>query len=321
MKKVLQHLLAGCFLLVGLLVISPASKVEASGLTQTGIGKDSVTISWTPEERATKYYVYVGESYDRTKLYATLDPTQFTGSVTISGLPAGCKKFVKVEYDYFVVYSSGPVSYHSSVGTLYNAVTLPGKVTGLKQEKWWYYINKFDAVWTKQEGATGYQYRAYTNTKKKKASGTLKSNYPYVSINKVSNSVVYSMQVRAYTVFNGKTYYGAWSNSSYFFTQPRITKLKVSGSKLVVKWGKVGGATGYDVYVSTKPTTGYKRVKSVGKSTYSATISKLSGKKFSSKKKYYVYIVTKKKVGKVTHKSGRLYYWNTKSPVSSFSYF
>ncbi|MCI5596901.1 MAG: hypothetical protein MR380_09400 [Lachnospiraceae bacterium] len=319
MKKVLQHLLAGCFLLVCLLVISPASKVEAYGLTQTGIGKDSVTISWTPEERATKYYVYVGESYDKTRLYATLAPAQFTGSVTISGLPAGCKKFVKVEYDYSSAYSS--TINHSMVGSLYDAVTLPGKVTGLKQERWYYFINQFNAVWTKQEGATGYQYRVYTNTKKKKASGTLKSNYPNVSVSKISNSVVYSMQVRAYTVFNGKTYYGAWSNSSYFFTQPRITKLKVSGSKLVVKWGKVGGATGYDVYVSTKPTTGYKRVKSVGKSTYSATISKLSGKKFSSKKKYYVYIVTKKKVGKVTHKSGRLYYWNTKSPVSSFGYF
>lgn len=137
---------------------------------------------------------------------------------------------MKVEYDYSSAYSS--TIYHSTVGSLYDAVTLPGKVTGLKQERWYYFINQFNAVWTKQEGATG-----------------------------------------------------------------------------------------YDVYVSTKPTTGYKRVKSVGKSTYSATISKLSGKKFSSKKKYYVYIVTKKKVGKVTHKSGRLYYWNTKSPVSSFGYF
>jgi hypothetical protein len=127
------------------------------------------------------------------------------------------------------------------------------------------------------------------------------------------------MQVRAYTTLNGQTYYGDWSDAAYFFTQPRITKAKVSGNKLTVKWKKVGGATGYDIYVSTKPTTGYKKVKSVSAKASSVTLTKLKGKKISSKKKYYVYIATKKKTSTGTYTSGKLYYWNTKN--SSFGYF
>lgn len=88
---------------------------------------------------------------------------------------------------------------------------------------------------------------------------------------------------------------------------------------LSFQWGKVGGASGYDVYISTKPKKGYKKVKSVGKNTTKLTIRKFKGKKINPKKTYYMYVETKKKNGSKVNKSGRLYYWNTKS--KSFGYF
>lgn len=315
MKKHLKSILAGCLLFVCAFLLMPANKAAAYGITQTGATQTSMTFEWTPESKAVKYHVYVGTTSSDLQLYTSLDPS--TTSVTIQNLPAGCKRWVKVTYDYPNYNNTTTLS--MTVGSVYDAITLPGKVTRLNQTKWWYWILKFDAAWDKQEGVTGYQYTIKTNTGKKKLTGKTTYNSPNLSVSNVKNNIIYTGQVRAYTIFNGKTYYGPWSDKAYFFTQPRITKAKVSKNKLTIKWAKVGGATGYDVYVSTKPTTGYKKVKSVSSKTSSVTIKTLSKKKFSSKKKYYTYIVTKKKVGKKTSTSGRLYYWNNKN--SSVGYF
>lgn len=313
MKKILRNLLASCMMVMLALVLVPGVKADAA-VTQTGITTNSVTVSWPAERDATRYVVYVGTDYNSYSQYAVLSPSQT--SITISGLPAGCERYVRVRYDW--VGSTGKTYADSSVGTVY-AITLPGKVTNLGQERWYYFIKSFEATWDKQEGVSGYEYVVKTNKGKVKAQGKTSSNR--FSVDKISNTVVYTAQVRAYTVLNGQTYYGEWSDVAYFFTQPRVTKAKVSGSKLTVKWKKVAGATGYDVYVSTKPTTGYKKVKSVNSKKSSVTLTKFNKKKISSKKKYYVYVATKKKTKSGTYTSGRLYYWNTKKSVSSFGYF
>lgn len=316
MKKSLKRLLLSFLMVAFAFVAVPGVKASAS-VSQTGATQNSITIQWTPGSKALRYRVYVGESYSTAKLYATL-PASAT-SATISGLPAGSEKYVKVEYDY-QGYSK---VYTSTAGTKYDAKTLPGKVTGLRQKSWWYFTKSFDAIWDRQAGADGYEWIVYKSNGKKFRQGktTYNSMQPQFQVQKISNNMVYSAKVRAYTTINGKQYVGAWSDPAYFFTQPRVTKASVSGNKLTVKWKKVSGATGYTVYVSTKPKKGYKKVKTVGKNTSSVTISKLKGKKFSPKKKYYVYVATNKKVGKRRYDSGKLYYWDTKSPTSRFNYF
>lgn len=320
MKKHTTATLLSIFVLAFLFAFTFHTKADAASYSQTKATQNSVTVSW--ENPVSSYYivtayrVYVGtrdSNYNYNyKLYRSLGADQT--SIQITGLPAGCEKRIKIEYDYH------NASRPENTGTDYfffYAKTLPGKVTGLKQDRWYYWIKSFNAVWNKQEGADGYEYIVKTNNNKRKASGTTYSSS--FSVDKISNQVIYSAQVRAYTTINGKKYYGAWSDPAYFLTQPQITKAKISGTKLSVKWKKVGGATGYDVYVSTKKTKGYKKVKSVSSKASSATVKKMGKKKFSKKKKYYVYIVTKKKVKGHTNKSGRLYYWNTKD--SGYGYF
>lgn len=310
MKKLLRNLLTGCLLVMLTLVLVPSAKADAA-VKQTGITANAVTVKWDAERNATRYVVYVGSSSSKCSQYAVLSPTQT--SITISGLPAGCERYVKVTYDWKSSSSTGKIYTDSFAGSVY-AVTLPGKVTNLKQEKWWYLAKSFDAVWDEQEGVTGYEYVVKTNKGKVKAQG--KKTYSggnYLSVDKISNSVVYTGQVRAYTVINGQTYYGPWSDVAYFFTQPQLSKAKVSRNKLTVKWKKVAGASGYDVYVSTKATSGYKKVKSVSSKKSSVTLTKFNKKKFSSKKKYYVYVAAKKKTKSGTYTSGKLYYWCTKN--------
>lgn len=319
MKKRMKTVLLTCITFLLLLVMIPAAKTNAAYVEQTGATETSVTVAWSAHDKALNYQVYlitVDEQYHRTEtLLATLPAAQL--SYTISKLSPGTAYSIYIKYDY-QGYSR---VYTYMLGSLSNAKTLPGKVTNVKQSRWYYFIKSFDVQWDKQTGADGYEYKVTTNSNKKKASGKTNSNSAGLSVNKISNNMIYIVRVRAYTTLNGRTYYGKWSEKCYCFTQPRITGISQSGSKLTIKWGKVKGATGYDVYMSTKKTSGYKKVKSVGSGTTTVTVSKFKGKKLSTKKTYYFYIVTKKKVGKNTNKSGRLYYWNSKAGVSSFGYF
>lgn len=315
MKKGLHIISFSTILFIFMLAFAPNMKADAASITQTAATQNSATITWEAPTygNVTAYKVYTRTTGADYVLYATLDASQT--SVQIDNLPAGCERGVRVEYDYYSTYNPSK-TYNSSVGYT-NIKTIPGKVTGFKQDRWYYFALSFEAVWDRQEGADGYEYIIKTDKNKVKASGTTTSSTLWVD--KISNQVIYSGQVRAFSTINGVKYYGDWSDTIYFFTQPRITKAKVSGNKLTVKWKKVGGATGYDIYVSTKKTTGYKKVKSVSSKKASATISKLGKKKFSKKKTYYVYVATKKKVNGVTSTSGRLYYWNTKN--SGYGYF
>lgn len=311
MKTHLKKLFLSSILLTFLFAFMFTSRAGAASLTQVNPQQNSITVQWAPESRALGYTVYVGTNSSDATAKENLSAS--SSSFTIPGLTPGAEYYIRVEY----TYKSYDRTYTSSVGSGYFK-TAPGKVTGVHQDKWWYFINKVDIDWDRQVYGTKYEYLVKTSKGKKKAAGTVSS--PSLTVVKISNSMIYTVKVRASNVINGVTYTGPWSDLCYCFTQPRVKSAKVKGNKLTIKWGKVTGATGYDVYVSTNPKKGYTKVKSVSSKTSSVTISKLKKKKISSKKKYYVYVVTKKKVGKRTNTSGRLYYWNTKD-IREIGYF
>ena len=326
MRKSLKNVLKGCLVAAAAFLLLPGAKAEAS-VVQTGATTNSATVRWDAPSSSyyevTQYRVYVGTDYQNTVLWRSFPAG--TTSCTITGLPSGVKKYVKVEYTYRSKGSTSSNTYTSIAGSAYDVKTLPGKVTGVKQDRWYYFALSFYATWNKIDSANGYEYVVRTNTGKVFKKGSTSSAYSNsFSVNKINNQVIYTVQVRAYTNINGRKYYGEWSDPGYFFTQPRVSSLKVANNKLTVKWKKVSGATGYNIYVSTSPRSGYKKVKSVGKSKSSATITKFKGKKISAKKRYYVYVATKKKVGKTTYTSGKLYYWSvkgTKFNSNNFGYF
>jgi outer membrane protein assembly factor BamE (lipoprotein component of BamABCDE complex) len=240
----------------------------------------------------------------------TLVATTFTNYYTLTNLTEGKEYIVTVE----------PVGADGSVGNISSAYieTIPATVKNFRQERWYYFIHILDVAWDRIDTADKITVTLY-NSKGKKVgkSQELSGSSTSTSFSNMKDEV-YTVKIQASKTVNGKTYTTAVS-SIQCFNQARITSAKVSKKKLTVRWGKIGGATGYDIYVSTKPTTGYKKVKSVGKNVTKVTIPKLKGKAFSSKKTYYVYVETKKKNGKKVSKSGRLYYWNTKN--TGYGYF
>ncbi len=297
------------------------STVFAYGITQTSCETNSATITWTKPSISSsstlvdyKVYKKTYAGSDEYQLLQTLSPSQT--QYTFTGLQAGTKYNVKVTYDY--KNSSGKTS-ELTVGSD-TIKSMVSTVTGLRQEKWWYFALALDVEWDPQDAADGYEFECYKSNGKLQAKETINGGYSHgTSVRKIKNEMIYTCRVRPFMTVGGAKRYAEWTAPIYCFTQPRITKAKVSGNKLNISWKKVDGATGYAVYASTKPKTGYKLVKKVGKNKSSVTTQKVAKKKVNKKKTYYVYVVTLKKVNGKTNDSGRLYYWNTKN--SSFGYF
>ena len=301
------------FAVIALLLAGAASlalapqKAWAYGITQTAATTNSITMNWDDPYGENSYYtttgykVSWGPEYNTTAGEATLSASQT--SFTISNLKPGTRYYVEIEYTYKSSYD-GRVSSSTMHG--YDLATRVAAPTGIKQVKWWYWLNSVQFTWDKQNAASKVQYKVVRTDKNKVfASKTVNSPYDKFDVSKVKNDVIYTVQMRV----QDKWGWSPWSKKAYLFTQPMVKekKTKVSGKKLTVAWNKVKGASSYTVYASTKEKKGYKKIKTVKASKTSLTFKKIGKTKISPKKTYYVYVVANKKVGKATYTSGKLY--------------
>ncbi|MCI9517219.1 MAG: hypothetical protein HFI80_09490 [Lachnospiraceae bacterium] len=316
--KTIRILITALMFLTGTLVITSGAQaadsryyVSMEAPAQTQYGTDNAVISWklsyissSNTTETAGYNIYLGEDYGSTKLFAKTPNTFYK----ITGLEDGKKYYVKVE----------PYAADGSIGSGRSLTieTMPARVKNFRQERWWYFINILEVAWDRIETADTVNISLYNSKGKKVQSKILSPSSSSVSFSKMKDEV-YTVKIQASRTINGNTWQTPVSTIQCF-NQARISSAKVSKKKLTVKWKKVGGATGYDIYVSTKQKSGYKKLKSVGKNTTKATFSKFKGKSFNPKKTYYIYIETKKKNGKRIDKSGRLYYWNTKNTATGY---
>ena len=316
--KTIRILITALMFLTGTLVITSGAQaadsryyVSMEAPAQTQYGTDNAVISWklsyissSNTTETAGYNIYLGEDYGSTKLFAKTPNTFYK----ITGLEDGKKYYVKVE----------PYAADGSIGSGRSLTieTMPARVKNFRQERWWYFINMLEVAWDRIETADTVNISLYNSKGKKVQSKILSPSSSSVSFSKMKDEV-YTVKIQASRTINGNTWQTPVSTIQCF-NQARISSAKVSKKKLTVKWKKVGGATGYDIYVSTKQKSGYKKLKSVGKNTTKATFSKFKGKSFNPKKTYYIYIETKKKYGKRIDKSGRLYYWNTKNTATGY---
>lgn len=307
--------LASIMLCVLIMAAQPA-KAYAYGISQTGATANSITVSWADpyagnsSYETTKYTVSWGKSY-----------SEINGSVnnglktayTISGLQPGTKYYVKVEYDY--KYKSTGNSHTSTVGSSYDCATRVVKPTGVKQVKWYYYIKNVEFSWNKQDAATSVEWKlCKASNGKKVKSGTASAYSTSASVSKISNNVVYTAEVRVKDAYG----WSPWSDKAYLFTQPMLNgKTKATNGKLNLAWGKINGATGYTVYLSTKEKSGYKKLATLKSTKTSYVVKKFKGKKIAKNKTYYAYVVANKKAGSKTYTCGKLYTCKIKGSTST----
>ncbi|MBS7008290.1 hypothetical protein [Anaerostipes sp.] len=77
--------------------------------------------------------------------------------------------------------------------------------------------------------------------------------------------------------------YGLRATYQFYNRNPKITSLKKGKKKAYLKWWKVSGSQGYEVYMSRKKNSGYKKIKTTKSLKYT--------KKGLKKKKYYYFKV------------------------------
>ena len=262
-----------------------------SGLKDVKSTENSITLNWNKLQGASTYKIEYYNENSRNKKYTK---TTSKNSITIT-------KLAKNSAYTFRVYAGNKGFYGSSYRYI-SAKPTPTKVTGVRTDYFWKSTKKIVVSCKKLGEADGYQTEVYTAYKKKDTKVATQNSRSYVG-ESIKNSLfgknyMFKARVRAYTYCaDGKTKkYGAWSTWIPTAPQPKVTKMRFASGRLQINYEKITGASKYDIYVSTKQQSGYKKVGSTTKTSY--TISKFNKKALNRKTRYYVYVVPCKKIGK-----------------------
>ncbi len=282
-------------------VTSPNSK--PSYLKKTDSTTNSITLNWSKVPGANCYVVEYrrsnasnGTKYSRkvvTSTKVTLSKLSKDTKYNVYVYPArrtGSKGYVAESrsYSYY--------AYISSVGTT------PTQVSGVQIP---YYYNGYDSSGvirvecTPKKSADGYQYEVWTAYKSKdtKVTSTTGGSYAYLKSTALKKKNFFKVRVRGYAEnSNGSKKYGQWSSWKYVCQQPRMVNISCTSKGIKYSWDKIQGAYKYDLYVSLKKDSGYKKAASVKKSNY--TLTKFNNKPLKRGKTYYAYVVAYNKVGK-----------------------
>ena len=262
---------------------------KVTGLKQTAAGVSSISMSWNASAGAASYVIYGYINYNWTQV-----GTSKKNSVTISGIAATTSTSFAVAAVKNV--TGATVTGERSGGVQMKVV--PIKVSQIAMQYYWDVLKEAKYIWTDVNNADGYQYEVKSaNGKKTYFRATSTNSYTYVK--PFPRGIFVKARVRAYVTVGNKVYYGAWSPYTYHASSKKVTaKRRSNGKKIYLKWKKVSGACGYQVYVSTKSNGGFKKVKSLSAKKTKYTITKCGKKKLKKGKTYYVQLRYQMKVGK-----------------------
>ena len=300
MKTLYRRLLLP-FVAAVMLMASAGTVHAASYITQTSAGLRSATITWTdPQElisspvTISKFTVSWGDSYSNLTKSKTVPSTTFR--TTIRSLRPYSQYYVRVSYT--VTYKNTGNSYNNYYSGSFR--TIPGKARNL-QVNFGSSQTMLQMMWNAPSGTSSgatYQYSLRDYNNKILKHGRQMSRYlswPSYTLRRAAR-----FRLRAYTRIGGKTYYGEWLIKD-IVPQPIINSDRkasyIASGKLRAAWSPVGGATGYDVYVSRSKDSGYKKMASLGPEARSVTLSSFNGSRYADNTDYYVKVVTKSPYG------------------------
>ena len=258
---------------------------------------NSIKVNWNKVEDADGYEIYTSTSNDGKYTLKSTIVDNNTTNIKISGLNTSttyyCKirsykinKNEKIYGDYSAVVSAKPTLLKPTVKTEVSS----------------YNSNRIS--WNEISGASGYAVYASTSkdgtyTLKKTISG--KSNVSYLD-NNLNTNTTYYYKVRAYRTVGSKKVYSSYS--SIVSVKPVLSKISLAVSstkkKATLKWNKILGSSGYEVYSSTTANGTYKLKKKI---TTSSTISYADSNLVSGKTYYYKVRPYRSVNGKVVHGS------------------
>lgn len=284
-------------------VVTAPDRSIKRNLRQTGAGLTSITLAWDKKGDANAY---------RIEYYKAGD-SKSTQKINLGNVQTYTIKKLSKDTEYcFDLYPIMKNSNYTAVTTwssdyLSYCPVLPGKVEGLKVSFSSPTTNYIDMSWDRRDSADGYQYEIYSlagKKDKKILTGKERSKGAFFSSNKLSKAQFLKVRVRGYVSLGKSTQYGAWSKWVYTSKQPDVTARRNSkGIKL--SWKKVAGANSYTVWISKNRNSGFKKVKTLSKT--SITITKCGKSPLKRRTDYYCIVAANKKIGKKTYQSAKTY--------------
>lgn len=260
--------------------------VEYSGNTNVGTG--NITIKGIGEYGGTKTasFQITPKSVSSVEAKGITDKA-YTGSpITQSMTVTDGNKTLKENEDYTVSYNN-----NINVGTASVVVTGKGNYQGTKTFNFKIASKNISGV-----SISGVSTRTYTGKSivpkiTVKSGATLLRNGTDYTVSCWNNKNPGNASLR----ITGKGNYTGTKTITFKIVPGKVStpKLKGKSKSLSISWKRRKEATGYEVYVSTKKSSGYKKVKTI---TKNSTV-KYTKKKLKRKKKYYVKVRAYKKVG------------------------
>ena len=214
---------------------------------------DSITVAWSKVKNASGYGVYYYRTADKKwVLYKKITAS----SIRFSSLPAGRTYSFAVKA--FVIENGKIIAspYHRII-TEATRPSKPSKMAAAQNE------NAIKIAWSAVSGATGY--RVYGFNSKTNSWVVLKT------ATKTCSHITYNLKSGTFYKFAVKPYIDlgtkiVWCESySEIITAtkpvPPVLKSTALAGAVKLQWSKVSGADGYVIYGSTKPDSGYVRLK------------------------------------------------------------
>lgn len=288
MRKIIKKLLVVCFCMMMFVPGKGVTVLANQTIRAEVLSGSKIELKWNGIEGAGQYKVFRSTSakggYEKLN---TLGETAWQDKTVKAGktyyyrivpVEAGTKQ----DMDDKVM--TVKVKTPESVAVANISVKTPGKVK---------------LYWNLSRGANGYE--IYRSSKKDQG-------YDLLAKVKGKDNVAYTDS----TLVPGKTYYykirptvsnngvAGWGSFSVPIKVKTVDKTAITGissensGSIQIGWKKVGNATGYEVYRSTKKDSGFKKIASLKNSK-----NKYTDKSVKSGKKYYYKIVT---VGKLNGK-------------------
>ena len=239
--------------------VTAPGKMEISSLTNTAAGSMKVTVKGKPSGAAGYHVLYADNSgmKNAKNIYTTM-----WGGKTIASLTPGKTYYVKVRA--YKKDSAGKTIFGAYTAVRSVALAIPEKTVLSKVQSWGSQTLKIS--WEKVSGASGYQiYQRSSKTGPwKQVTQIANGNTTSYLHGNLTSGRTYDYVVRAYRTVKNKKYIGANSNTVSGKPVPaqvkNVTVRQASSNSIKVGWGKVNGASGYQIYRRNPATGKYQLV-------------------------------------------------------------
>ncbi|WP_029323200.1 fibronectin type III domain-containing protein [Butyrivibrio sp. AE3004] len=302
-----------CFLMFSEKRVSAA----VSAMTQSKLSAESATVNWTKVSGAKEYYLGIGVNENDAKTAVSNHMVVVSADTihyTFTNLNPGMRYYVVLRYLYE---DKDGVKKEEQAGSMIMK-TVPSKISGLTQARWYNNQKKVYVTWNEQPAGT-YRYVFMDKNGKRIKAGELLSNS---FSTRIDNNKCYSFKVKSVAVINGKTYESVWSDRIYLFAQPMIKSynygndfdLTIKGGRLELKWDRVKYAdAGYRIHISRNRDKDYVSAGTVSRKKSSAVVKRYKGHSFKRSETYYVYVEGLRKYGGQISSTGIGYVWEYKN--------